>query len=193
MFFFIVIVGIVIFVCAWVYTQKNLKDFKKSILSSCAEKGINLSQFYMSSKDYSGIAIDHSQKKICLIDGSAYNLVDFDYIISCELKENGEEIIKTSRTSQLAGAVIGGALFGGVGAVIGGLSGSKVKNAGKIKDLDLEIIINDTENPIHTVSFLDGLTEYKKNDDVYRDIYRTARRWYGILSVVVNQNKQTNN
>ena len=68
MFFFIVIVGIVIFVCAWVYTQKNLKDFKKSILSSCAEKGINLSQFYMSSKDYSGIAIDHSQKKICLID-----------------------------------------------------------------------------------------------------------------------------
>lgn len=43
---------------------------------------------------------------------------------------------------QIGGVVVGGLLLGGVGAIIGGLSG-KTETSGKISRIDLRLIVNE--------------------------------------------------
>ena len=122
------------------------------------------------SKD-NGIKIDTKNKQFCLIINK-YKLktfsfnpsVDFDvklipynHILSSKIIEDGETITNAStKTTSMAGrALVGGLLFGGVGAIIGGVtakSSSKSKNS--LKKLELEMILDDPGYPVHRVNFL---------------------------------------
>lgn len=89
--------------------------------------GFTPSQKVMDNDGNSGIAVDEGRKKVCLIKQSMGN-IDLDVltyrdILSSEIFENGVTITKTARGNQLGGALIGGLALGGVGAIIGGLSG----------------------------------------------------------------------
>lgn len=43
-------------------------------------------------------------------------------------------------------------MFGGVGAVIGGLSAKKT-TTNRVTSVDLRVVVNDTREPLHTVRF----------------------------------------
>ena len=133
-----------------------------------------------------GIAVDEQRKKICLIS-DAIRVFTYKDILSSELFEDGETITKTVRSSQLGGMLIGGLALGGVGAIIGGLSG-KTKSSNKIKRIDLRLIVNDTKNPIHDVNFLD--IETKKGGFVYNQAIKKARHWHGLMNVLIKQADQ---
>ncbi len=99
-----------------------------------------------------GIAIDDESKQICLITNEALRFITYSDIIGSEIILGGETITKTSRSSQLAGAALGGLLLGGLGAVIGGVSGKTVASQ-NLKDVMLKLLINDTSNPVHIIDF----------------------------------------
>ena len=71
----------------------------------------------------------------------------FDEVLNYELTEDGETIIKGG----LGRAVVGGALFGGVGAVVGGITGKK-KGKQVVKSMRLRISLR---NPYTTSMVLD--------------------------------------
>ena len=56
------------------------------------------------------------------------DLLKFSNIISVELTEDGQTIYSKSTIRTIGGTVIGGALAGGAGAIVGGLSGSSTKH-----------------------------------------------------------------
>lgn len=64
-------------------------------------------------------------------------LFSYDQIVDYELTENGESISKGG----LGSAVAGGILFGGVGAVVGGITGKK-KVTTEIKNMTLRVSLN---------------------------------------------------
>lgn len=80
-------------------------------------------------------------------------MYSFRDLMKSELVDDGSTVTSTSRSSQLAGALVGGLLFGGVGAVVGGLTGKK-NNARTIKDLALHIVVNDRAKPLFVIDVL---------------------------------------
>lgn len=135
-----------------------------------------------------GIAVDEQRKKVCLIsngaNGVSERIISYRDILSAELFEDGSSITKTSRSSQLGGALVGGLVFGGLGAVVGGLSGN-TRTSSKIKHIDLRLVVNDTSSPLHDVAFLNG--ECKKDEFIYKQSLAKARRWHGIIKVLINR------
>lgn len=136
---------------------------------------------------YYGLAIDEKRLKFCLIDKSQkpplLKVVQIKDVLSCEIIEDGNSVVSTNRGSQLGGALVGGLAFGGVGALAGALSGKK-KTIGTATNLALQLTINDTERPIHTIRFIIGET---KKDYLYSGILHTARRWHSLIAVIMKR------
>ena len=80
------------------------------------------------------ICVDEIKKKVAFIDGEKYRIYNYRDILSSEVLIDGNEVVKTSRTSQIGGALVGGILAGGVGAIIGGLSAEQTKEV-KFREL----------------------------------------------------------
>ncbi|GIK24692.1 MAG: hypothetical protein BroJett006_09380 [Betaproteobacteria bacterium] len=138
-----------------------------------------------------GLAIDEHRNLVCLIDNHqsnmSYRIVPYKDLLSCEIFEDGSTVTKTMRTSQIGGALVGALALGGVGAIIGGLSG-KTKTTGKIKRVDLRITVNDTQNPHHDVNFISHETQ--KGGIVYDHAIKEARQWHGLIEVLIKRADQ---
>jgi hypothetical protein len=136
----------------------------------------------------SAVAIDEQRKTIGLIteneSGFLERVISYRDLISVELFEDGNTITKTSRSSQIGGAIVGGLLLGGLGALAGGLSGKK-NATNTITRIDLRLILNDTATPLHDVVFL--ATECKKDGALYKLNMQQARHWHGVFEVLIKR------
>lgn len=145
-------------------------------------------QMIMGCDARTGLAVDEGRHKLCLISripaGYAERVLPASELLSVELFEDGNSVTRTLRVSQISGAIAGEALFGNVGAIIGGLSG-KTETSGTITRIDLRLVVNDTATPLHDVAFMN--TEARKDGIVYRQAAGQARHWNGILEVLVKR------
>jgi hypothetical protein len=103
-------------------------------------------------------------------------------IISSEIIEDGN--VTTKSTSVISRAIVGGILLGGVGAIVGGLTGKK-ESITSIKSIQLRIIVNDTEHPVHELTFLS--TETKKDNTIYQDAIKSANHWQALLDILIKK------
>ena len=133
-----------------------------------------------------GLAVDEERKKICLlkneVSGINLKIISYRDVLSSEIFVDGETVTRTARGSQIGGALLGGLALGGVGAIIGGLSG-KTRSSEKVKRVDLRITVNDTKSPLHDINFMD--TEGKKDGFVYKAAMDQARHWHGLIAVLI--------
>ena len=127
-----------------------------------------------------------AQKKRDYLDSlkMSVRVISSQDILSTELFEDGITVTKTVRSSQIGLALIGGIAFGGIGAVIGGLSG-KTHSSKKIQRVALRLIVNDTVEPLHEVTFLD--TETNRDGILYKLAMEKARHWHGLMEVVIKR------
>jgi len=154
--------------------------------------GIEASQHFIGKNAKTGIAVDEKNKKIMLVDkninGFITRIISYRDVLSSEIIEDGVSIIKTERASQLGGALVGGILFGGLGAVVGGLSGAKTSGTDKVRKIELHIIVNDTQKPLHVISFLEkevrktGFAKYE-----YDQASDSVRHWHSLLNVLIKK------
>ena len=180
-----VAIGFIIAIAQAAATNNKKKDMESRLT---ALPDFSPTQQVMGCDGNSGLAVDEPRKKICLITNSAggvsERIISYKDIFSAELFEDGTSITKTVRSSQVGGAVVGGLLLGGVGAIIGGLSG-KTETSGKIKRIDLRLIVNDTKLPLHDVAFMN--VEGKKDGIIYPQAIQQARLWHGIVEVLIKR------
>lgn len=128
---------------------------------------------------------DDNQKRWLINDGfngaiknpTIYNYSD---IIDFELIENEESITKGG----LGRAVAGGLLFGGVGAVVGGVTGGK-KSKAICSSLRLRITVKDMNNPAVYVNFLTVATQ--KSSFVYKQRFNLAQQSVAMLQLICDQ------
>jgi hypothetical protein len=135
------------------------------------------------------ISIDENKKKVSFIDGEQYRVYNYRDILSSEVLIDGNEIIKTSRTSQIGGALIGGILAGGVGAIIGGLSADQTKES-KVSKVDVLIVVNDTRNPTFVLNFFnkdDKDSLYPYPIEMVKDEIEQAQQLHRLISVLIRQ------
>jgi hypothetical protein len=188
-----IIIIIVLVVVIGTFISISMTNKSKEVMAAKIQAIPNFtpSQSFMGVDGRTGFAIDEKRAMLCLISKTdefvSTRLVLYADIVSVELTEDGSSITKTSRSSQLGGALVGGVLLGGVGAVVGGLTGS-TKTSQKIKNVNLRVVIDDTKSPLHNVSFQN--VEGARDGLIHNAALTQARHWNGLFDVVIRRADQ---
>lgn len=109
--------------------------------------------------------INFNSNKVAVFNLMQNNFTEYDFkqIIACDLSINDNVITEGSGIGR---AIVGGALFGGAGAVVGAVTGSK-KTKKEINKLELVIVVDDIQNPeIRLPAFTDAV-KYKEDDILF--------------------------
>lgn len=130
------------------------------------------------------IEFDDNQQKWLVPDGffgkkKNPKIYQYSDIIDFELLEDGESITKGG----LGRAVAGGVLFGGIGAVVGGVTGGK-KSKTICTNLKIKITIKDINNPTVYINFITSST--KKNSIIYKTMYNSAQECLSVLQLITS-------
>lgn len=177
------IVMMVIVIIGSSNSAKQRKERQNSFIKEQECNGVVLSN--KTNIENGVIAIDKDREKIVYIDdkGDSLNKKEFSFsdIISCELIKDGVTIYKKSTTRTIGGAIIGGALSGGVGAIIGGLSGSS-KEKERINSISIKINLRDIDNPSFKFSFF----EYKGSRMFLNESIESAEEWKDRIAAIID-------
>lgn len=151
-------------------------------MSAHAANAEELSSFNATKKVGTFIEFDDNKKQWLIPDGfmgkkknpKIYNYSD---IVDFELLEDGETITKGG----LGRAVAGGLLFGGVGAVVGGVTGGK-KSKSVCNSLKIKITVRNMNNPVIYINFLTAPA--KKDSFTYKTMYKSAQECLSVLQLI---------
>ncbi|PAD77592.1 SHOCT domain-containing protein [Paenibacillus campinasensis] len=156
------------------------------------------------------IAIDEDNKKIAIIYNTYDNkglelsqalsrinytskIFNYDDILQSEIIEDGATVTRTSRSDQLGGALLGGLIAGGVGAVIGGLSAATASST-QVGQVQLQIVVNDSQKSFYRITFGSFDQAVPKSSLEYKKVYDDVLHWHNILSYLIkNVNKVGSN
>lgn len=122
------------------------------------------------------IAFDDTNRLVKFPTNPKDIYVSFGDILSSEIYQEGKSITKTSVSSQVIRGTIGALTLGGVGAIIGGLSGKR-ETEEYTEYVCLNIVVNDAKNPLLTVPC--GSIE-------------RAQECHALISVIIKNVEKTN-
>lgn len=180
--------------CGGLHTNKPIRKMTveevKAAIVVQSENQTELTTFTSTKKIGTFIEFDDNQMK-WLVPGffggknhsKVYNYSD---IVDFELLEDEESITKGG----LGRAIVGGVLLGGVGAVVGGVTGGK-KSKSICNSLKIKITINDINNPTVYIKFLSTAT--KKDSFTYRTLYNSAQEILSTLQLICNKQEENIN
>jgi hypothetical protein len=135
------------------------------------------------------IVIDDQNKKIhlfSLIENKCL-VYNFEDVIQSEVVIDNNTIITTNRGQQLLGGVVGGLIAGVPGVIIGALSSSKIQTE-KIKNVELKLTLNDIDNSIFKISFLNQIAVNKglsKDFYMIKNALNEVEIWQGYFNVIM--------
>lgn len=132
------------------------------------------------------VDLEHKQIAICSIfPYQKIDIINFSDIIEFQIIEDSNTVMKGG----VGRAVVGGALAGGVGAIVGANTRAS-KNV--INILQIRIITKKISNSLYTIDLIK--TEIEKNSMEYRNAMNFANNVYAILtSIITNNDKVSNN
>lgn len=141
------------------------------------------------------ILLDETNKKVKFPQVTMRNAMDnlltksadkeyaYSEIMGYEFIENDNSVTKGG----LGSAVVGGALFGGVGAVTGGIVGKKT-TVGTCQNMRVRVTLRNTETPIVMIDFLQS--SVKTNSQQYLKAQEDAHKVMAILQNICDSNSQ---
>ena len=149
-----------------------------------------LSSFIITKEVGSYLKVDERKKQWYVPDGlfgkaKKPRIYSYDDVIDYELLEDGGSIIKGG----LGRAVVGGALLGGIGAIVGGATGTR-KSKQTCTSLKVKITLNDMANPTVYINLI--TTETKKSSFLYKTCEKQAQEIVSLFQVMCEQNKTAN-
>lgn len=133
------------------------------------------------------LELDDVNKRVLIPDGpfgSKYEptICNYKDIIGCDVLDEGESIVGGG----VGSALVGGALFGDVGALIGGAVGNKTTK--KIfKKVQIKVTINNLQRPTAYVLIADG--KIPSDSTSGKDIINTIEEILSTMSVIKSQSQ----
>lgn len=136
--------------------------------------------------------MDEFFKVLVLVGPGSYEIFNYSDIIEVSYEENGNQLYTKSAGRTIGGAIVGGVLMGGAGAVIGGLSGASKQNK-EIKNMDIKILLRSTSRTSCVLHFKDVDRVLKTKEEADRKLYETyvqnANQAKDVLSVIIDDAK----
>lgn len=109
-------------------------------------------------------------------------IFDSDELVTYELLQNGTSITKGG----VGRAIAGGVLFGGVGAIVGGVTGRKTKS--EVTELRIKIVTNNIFIQYMYIDLLGGIS-VKADSLTYKGAMNTAQQILSLLAIVSDSAK----
>lgn len=134
--------------------------------------------------------------KVLVIIGrdKMHKSLNYSDIIEVSYIENGDQLFSKSTGRTVGGAIVGGVLMGGAGAVVGGLSGDSKQNK-VVKNMDIKILLRNTDETSCILHFMDSSNPLKTKDATdkshYEEFLNNANKAKDLLSVIIDDVKQT--
>lgn len=137
--------------------------------------------------------MDDFFKVLVLVGPGSHEIFNYSDIIEVSYEENGSQLYTKSAGRTIGGAIVGGVLMGGAGAVVGGLSGASKQNK-EIKNMDIKILLRSTSRTSCVLHFKDVDRVLKTKEEADRKLYETyvqnANQAKDVLSVIIDDAKQ---
>ena len=137
--------------------------------------------------------MDEFFKVLVIVGESSHEIFNYTDIIEVSYEENGNQLYTKSAGRTVGGAIVGGVLMGGAGAVVGGLSGASKQNK-EVKSIDIKILLRSTSRTSHVLHFNDANRVLKTKEDADRKLYeqytKNANEAKDLLSVIIDDAKQ---
>jgi len=138
--------------------------------------------------------MDDFFKVLVLVGPNTNEIFNYADILEVSYEENGDQLYTKSAGRAVGGAIVGGVLMGGAGAVVGGLSGASKQNK-VIKNMNIKILLRSTTRTSCVLHFMDIDRDLKTKDETDRTLYETyvkrANQAKDILSIIIDNAKQT--
>lgn len=184
------IIGLIIVVIGTSHDAKKREEKQDSFLKEEESNGVVLSN--KTNIENGIIGIDKKRKMLIYIDDKSTPSISkkefpFSDIISCELIEDGKTIYKKSAMRTIGGAMVGGVVAGGVGSIIGGLSGGSTEQK-KINSIDIKITLRDIDTPNFRFRFF----EYKGSRVFINAVIKSAEEWKDRISAIIDMTERDN-
>ena len=137
--------------------------------------------------------MDDFFKVLVLVGPGHHEIINYSDIIEVSYEENGSQLYTKSAGRTIGGAIVGGVLMGGAGAVVGGLSGASKQNK-EIENMDIKILLRSTIRTSCVLHFKDVDRVLKTKEDADRKLYekyvKNANQAKDVLSVIIDDAKQ---
>ncbi|KYG33021.1 SHOCT domain-containing protein [Alkalihalobacillus trypoxylicola] len=161
----------------------------KSAIGRKSESKNEIANFNPTKKIGSYVEFDTDNEKWLVLSSflgkrDKSTIYKFEDIIHFELLEDGESIA----SGGLGRALVGGALFGGVGAVVGGVTGNKTSK-GVCTSLKVKVTVDDVHNPTVYINLLN--TNTKKNGIVYQQHIKYAEECLSMFQLICDKQKKS--
>jgi hypothetical protein len=169
---------------ATITKKKTLSDVKIDMESNLANKQL-LENFNPTRTIGTYLEIDEEKKQWIVPNNKGgkkkkdlnVKVYQFSDIVSFELLENGETITKGG----LGAAIAGDLLFGGIGAVVGGITGKK-KSQAVCNNMQIKITVKNISKPTVYLNFFDA--PLKKDGFIYKGYYKVAQEVLSLLQLM---------
>ena len=178
------LLGILVFVGIGIYIAKKRQEKIIVFASMLKKEGLNLDKIVQSSDLKNAIFID-TQKELwayynCQSGGSP--ILKYSDLLDFEIIEDGNSVLQ----SRSGSALLGGALFGSTGAIIGASRSRKLEAT--CNNLSVKIMLNCISSPVIFFTLLDK--EVKKDTLSYKSAYREALQFEGLLRIILTHGEK---
>ncbi len=153
------------------------KTKKKGLVSKASNAALFVGTAGMSS------AIKATAKGVKHLARKPDSVYRFNELVEFELIEDDSQVT----TGGVGRALVGGALFGNTGAIVGGVTGKKKTNK-IIESLIIRITVNDIDNPIILLPIISSKT--KTSSKEYTSAFNQAQKIISTLNVIANDKKE---
>lgn len=149
----------------------------------------SLSEFVTTKKIGDYIYFDEQNEKWTIPQGMFKKTIDgnriyaYNDILNYELIEDGNSLSKGG----VGRAIVGGVLFGGIGAIVGGSTGYKQKQT--CTKLQIKITLNNINHPIEYITFISA--ETKKDSLLYKSSFELAQQILSMLNIICQSNSSS--
>ena len=113
-------------------------------------------------------------------------IINFNELVSYEVIEDGEQL----SSGGLGRAAVGGVLFGGVGAIVGGITGGK-KTKSTCDKLFIKLTLDSIDNPVLYIKFIE--LSMKKKNFMYKEALKAAEECTSLLELILRDNENNKN
>ena len=167
------------------FVKTDATGFKQTVIDD----------FCITNSIYDGnglVAVDDKRKKVLLynFDNSnpQYKVINYADLLSVAIVTDGKMVSEKSTMRTIGGALVGNALMGGAGAVVGGLSGDATMGE-KIGKVLVKFILRDVTTPTFEIVFLDMMPIKPSAVDYYKveGALKKANEIKDLTSIVIDE------
>lgn len=146
---------------------------------------------HMIRKGDTAIMADGIGLRICFVrfpiehpENYQVNICSPKQILSSEIITNGSETTVAKNSSVIGRALVGGLLFGGVGAVIGGVT-SRTEKTSILNNLELRVLVDDSVSQSYRINFFNDAKGAKSTSQIAQSAIMEIELWQTIMELIM--------